>query len=357
MISRLGSVSLLLASIVLSLLLAETYFRVADLAPWVFRFQVNKKESAYLLSDNPILGYELKRNFRGKSQDCHHSFPYTNSFGFRDQERDVSKRSATKRVIFLGDSVVAGHGICDLRQTIPGQLEQLFPDGSIEALNFGIGGYCTRAEVELLKVKGLAFQPDVVVLFFVGNDYVDSNGSIINTLSNPRPAWTEFFFARSHLFRYISVRFNLFKFGEDIQSQSRLKDNAQAIGPSNVEQGLQLLKQLATDHNFDVVIAIWPYFTDREILAIEGEATSDSKQLLQIEQLAKDFSFPTLRLSPYFEKDFRERVLQTPQKRRRRPSPRWNYTIGDGTHPSEQGAKLAAEAIREYLAQFKTEYK
>ena len=47
------------------------------------------------------------------------------------------------------------------------QLEMRYGDGQTEVLNFGVSGYCTLAEVELLEVKGIQFQPDLVVLVFV----------------------------------------------------------------------------------------------------------------------------------------------------------------------------------------------
>ena len=75
----------------------------------------------------------------------------------------------------LGDSVVEGVGLRDLDDTVSRQLEKLYPDGRTEVLNFGVSAYCTLAEVELLEVKGLAFDPDVVILVFVENDYLNFN--------------------------------------------------------------------------------------------------------------------------------------------------------------------------------------
>ena len=74
--------------------------------------------------------------------------------------------------------------------------------------------YCTRAEVELLEVKGLQFDPDVVILVFVENDFDNFNREAFplgGTIE--RPAVVESLFARSHLFRLACVQCNLFHFG------------------------------------------------------------------------------------------------------------------------------------------------
>ena len=76
---------------------------------------------------------------------------------------DLEKPDGVRRILLLGDSVVEGYGLPE-PETLSRQLEDLYPEGSVEVLNFGVSAYCTRAEIELLEVKGLAFDPDIVVL-------------------------------------------------------------------------------------------------------------------------------------------------------------------------------------------------
>ena len=83
-----------------------------------------------------------------------------------------TNRTGSDEFILLGDSVVEGDGI-RIRQVddlISRQLEMLYGDGT-QVLNFAVSAYSTLAEVELLRVKGLQFNPDTVVLIFVENDF------------------------------------------------------------------------------------------------------------------------------------------------------------------------------------------
>ena len=55
-----------------------------------------------------------------------------------------------------------------------------------------------HAEVELLRTKGLAFDPDVVVVVFVDNDFNNSNAGMHAFASKPpRPAIVNRMFRRS----------------------------------------------------------------------------------------------------------------------------------------------------------------
>jgi hypothetical protein len=94
-----------------------------------------------------------------------------NSAGFRDREFPIEKTPGTKRIIFLGDSIVYGQDI-PLEETIPKQLEKyLIESGEkAEVLNFGVVGYETSQELIRLKTLGLKYKPDIVILDYTLND-------------------------------------------------------------------------------------------------------------------------------------------------------------------------------------------
>jgi lysophospholipase L1-like esterase len=118
---------------------------------------------------------------------------------------------------------------------------------------------------------------------------------------------------------------------------------------NNVTLGFAALHQLQKEHGFNLSVIAWPYFTDK---AIEPAANLLPGTLRDkfppIEQLSKQYGFRYLSLEETFKLDFANRVANA-KKLTRRPSPRWNYTIGDGTHPSKSGAKVAAKSIAEML--------
>ncbi len=318
----------------LALLLAEVSVRLAGLVPDVIAIEVDAEASAFQRSDNPILAYELKSSFRGDSRATGRTDIITNSHGQRDVERSLEKPVGVVRTIVLGDSVVQGVGVTDLNQTISRQLEIELGEPTQEVLNFGVDGYCTRAEIELLETKGLRFSPDQVVLVFVENDFENFNPEI-ERLATKRPAIINRLFRRSVLFRMVCLQLNLFNFGVETDPHSW---NTRAIGDNNVVAGLTRLKQLSLQHQFDVLIAIWPQFRDegiRDVHEIPGKGE------LLIERLAGSMQIPTVRLSAYF----REHWESTDRKE----NPRLAYTNGDEMHPSALGCQVAARSLKSIL--------
>lgn len=81
--------------------------RRAGWSPVVYPIRFDKR-SPYQLSASPILGYEFKPNFRDPESRGDQNYPYINADGFREVERRRIKLPGVKRIIMLGDSVVAG---------------------------------------------------------------------------------------------------------------------------------------------------------------------------------------------------------------------------------------------------------
>jgi lysophospholipase L1-like esterase len=372
---------LLVGALVLSLVLAEFALRLLNLAPELRRINPQSKESLFRASDNPYLGYLYKKNLRYDHDGV--SRPFTNSQGFRDTEHSVAKPEGTKRILLLGDSVVASdQDIKSVDETISGQLEKLFAPQKIEVLNLGISGYCTRAEVELLKEFGLRYSPDLVIFLFVTNDYLNLNTELGRVTMTPT---LQFLVLRSHLFRYLGVRFNLFNIrthvglqevaGEwigalhaselerrerimtsDHASSSTIREHLQAFdkerGPSesNVQVALPMLKALGEEHGFKTLIGHWPYFLPQGILDMEGFNTSrpspvPEEESLEIERLAAEHAIPSFRLSSFFARDYAERKARNAHGI---PAPSELYAP-DTMHPGPLGARVAADAIKAYL--------
>ena len=343
--SQAGSKLLLLAVSTAGCLgVAEAVARLAHLAPEVHRLRTDAAKSAYRATENPILGYELKPNYRDAgSPDLRESFPYTNADGQRDKERRVARVPGVRRLLVLGDSVVAGHGIRELEQTIPGQLErQLGPEG-IEVLNFGVGGYCTRAEVELLRVKGLKYRPDAVLVVFVSNDYDDYSGQAGREAREHEVA--DRLFIRSSFFRALSLRLNLFHYRDELDPAWAERRNKEAIGGNNVESGFRELAELRRQHGFQVTIAIWPTFLEDRIVD-SGHPNGPRYRLderSKVVRLARRNRFPTIQLSAAFESDYSARCAAPGSC----AGPSAVYTTGDGLHSSPLGAEVAASALAE----------
>ena len=320
----------------LSLLLVEGIVRAFVEAPEVKPIRLASADCVYQRSTNPILGFELKANYRNQAPDFIRTYERTNSHGQRDRERQLEKPGGVRRILLLGDSVVEGYGLPE-PNIISTRLEKLFTEGDVEVLNFGVSAYCTRAEVELLEVKGLRFDPDVVVIVFVENDFDNFNREAFPLeAAVERPAIVEGLFLRSQLFRVACLRWNLFQFAAD---SDPVRWNEVAIGDNNVFDGLKRLAELAAAHDFEPLVAVWPRFVNEGIVDVNFMPEND--QELVIERLAAMHGIPSVRLSEFFRRDY---IASKPNK-----SPRLYYSSGDELHPSAQGAKVAAQALHQAI--------
>jgi lysophospholipase L1-like esterase len=158
---------LTLLPLVLFLLLAEAGLRFY-LSRNIF-YDVEMSRYARLLkvdAENPRVGHVHRPNGHARLMGVD---VRTNSAGFRDDEYALA-RSHRRRIIFLGDSLTFGWGV-EKEESFEHRLEKSLDDvRPTEIINFAAGNYNTTQEVNLFLDRGLAYQPDQVVLFYFIND-------------------------------------------------------------------------------------------------------------------------------------------------------------------------------------------
>jgi hypothetical protein len=96
----------------------------------------------------------------------------TNSLGFRGPEL-LPDGPGTVTIVGLGASIMFGHGVADGQDffTKLGRwLEIRHPDRRWRLVNTAVPSYNAVTKVEVLKEKGLAFEPDLVVLGIASNN-------------------------------------------------------------------------------------------------------------------------------------------------------------------------------------------
>jgi lysophospholipase L1-like esterase len=99
---------------------------------------------------------------------------------FLDPSQIPSPKTGQLRIAFLGDSYVYGQGVefMEIFSNQTGEhLRKRWPGRKIEILNFGRPGANTLEELEIYKNNILQYDPDMVVLGFVLNDFTYSKAS------------------------------------------------------------------------------------------------------------------------------------------------------------------------------------
>ena len=96
-----------------------------------------------------------------------------NAEGLRDRDFPRQKPAEGWRLLALGDSFIEGWGV-DLQASVSKQLEQYLAaasrGGPVEVINGGVAGYGTDQELLFFEKTGQHFGPDLVLVFFYGND-------------------------------------------------------------------------------------------------------------------------------------------------------------------------------------------
>ena len=251
----------LLVGIVLAMLVGEVAIRGLGLAPQLGSIEIDTAHGTFVSSDNDVLKY-LPKPGAGD----------VNSAGFRDREYAVDKPTGTYRIVVLGDSIAFGY--CDEERSIP--LEQTFSEvletrlattplaghASVEVLNFGVSGYDTTQEVELLAEKALAYSPDLVLVAYCLNDITSSSRELF--LFRQQDDWGTRQ-AANKLYRGAVFRSHLVRLIWAMTSAPEpvsLDAGAGAGTPDNraSAKAFNRLNAISELNGFDVMLVVFPYF-------------------------------------------------------------------------------------------------
>src|SRR5262245_28328585 len=133
-----------------------------------------------MVSKNQKLVYELNKNYAE-----------INSFGMRDEEFDIDSIRELYKIAVIGDSHAYSTRVKNRAETFPSQLEKYLNQSIgrriVKVLNFGVPGYNTAQELEVLKTKALTFEPQIVILQYCINDthicnYIQPEDKNLNSL-------------------------------------------------------------------------------------------------------------------------------------------------------------------------------
>lgn len=108
-----------------------------------------------------------------------------NSKGFRDAERSYQRDPSKYRIVVLGDSMVWGWGV-QQEDMFTALLEKQHQD--LEVINLGVSGYGTDQELILLRQEAVRYNPDLIVVVVMDNDF-DTNVRKALFLGYNKPAF------------------------------------------------------------------------------------------------------------------------------------------------------------------------
>jgi len=117
-----------------------------------------------------------------------------NAAGWRDRDYAMSRPAFVRRIVFFGDSFTEAFQV-SLDSTFHKRLERslnahLAPDRRCEALALGRSGMGTTEEYLTYEKWGTGYQPDVVAVLFVLNDFTD-NTRAFDPQGDIRPYFVE----------------------------------------------------------------------------------------------------------------------------------------------------------------------
>ena len=297
-------------------------------------------------SADPEMVYELKPSISGTFQNRPFTF---NSHGMRDEEYPLKKGEATFRIAAIGDSVLFGWGV-EQDHSYTAVAEKFLNDHSkdhqtaadpsggprYEILNFGIPGYNTTMEAALLEKKAAQFDPDMILLHFVSNDW-----GVPLFMQHTRNPWS---FESSYFLDLIRSRLALTigskkcseyfgdcsRFDRDDQ-QLALKQYAYMVGENGFRKAIRRIGEFARERKIPVVI-------------VYGKATKRMEK--RIEQIREQWGFSEVRVKPYVDEYITRNGIQDNPKARHKAiavSPFDN-------HPNSAGHRCYAEALLDHFA-------
>lgn len=260
-----------------------------------------------------------------------------NSKGFRGPEFAPKTGDNIFRILALGDSSTFGWDI-DFNNTYAQKLERMvspvFYPKKVEVINLGVPGYDLSQMLMLLKLKGLKYQPGLVLVPSSMNDRFNQQAlsrdleAKNKTLRHVRLVNIASHFALFHLYTYIKQYWtvNLPIGGKNGHTTISL-DMGEAL--EKYRRNLREIIVLAHKNQIKLLFIIIP---------IQEQLTREGPYLLQdyqeaMRNLGKQERIPVIDLIPAFRRE-QARVLFLPD---------------DPIHPSEAGHHLIADEIAQFL--------
>jgi len=311
---------LVIFGLVLAIFIAEVSFRAISL----IRDLLSGRRMGRL-SDNRLLGYELKPNY-------HSGIYKINNYGFRGKDIDIKKGKETFRIVAIGDSITFGTRLNE-RDIYASLLESSLKKGDLdrhfEVINAGVGGFSIWQYLEGYKWRVKPLLPDLVLVGICQNDFdvigplsVDFFGMVRGDIG---AVTRKSLLDNLAIYRVLSNRIKMYSLTRE-KGQDAVKTIAPRLS-KNWAVGSAPLKELVKitrEDNVPIVFVIFPY----RFQIKENDSHSDDEFI----KFMKDNSLLYIDLLDGFRNNSQELYLK-----------------GDYIHPNELGHKITADLIYKFL--------
>ena len=265
-----------------------------------------------------------------------------NTQNFRDFEFSFEKPPGTFRIVALGDSFTEGQGV-NFDDIWPKRLERYLNEYRrvegvrYEVINLAISGTSTPRELEILRERGLAYHPDLVVIGYCLNDAEDEGVHRIARVkphrmfkdygsSGPVGGWLT---RHSALYRLVIGRLRNAKISSWTLEYYRTLYRPGYEGWKETRAALKGFGRIKKRQGLPVVVMLFPLFSwdfdDRYPLKYAHEA---------VRKAADAARLPLLDLLPFY-RGLDHRELEA--------------VPGRDSHPSDVADRIAAQELLVWL--------
>lgn len=270
-----------------------------------------------------------------------------NKYGLFDKDREIKRNNNTFRIIVLGDSVTT-HGSPPYPHVLEAILNRNNHRYSFEVWNLGFPTYNTLLEKEYLQIKGLKFNPDMVIIGFCLNDFGTGSVALKNDgrtilYQTQDDAWLEinpFLFTHSHLYRLVVNSIITYKTETEIkkiEDSNETKRDYKYLSPRHwnvVYYSLIEIKEMVSLKDIPLLLVVIPYLKDFSKYSSYEKDTYNA-----IFDIAKKLNISYINMNTYFVKEGDWEQFRYKD----RP---WDFM-----HTNNRGHQLIGETIYAYLVQ------
>lgn len=303
--------------VLITAVLVEIALRVADRAGLTGIWETRRaalSHSIWIKSLDPDLVYTHRPDYHKNG------VRYTERSGILRPDDVMQDAAGAFRIAALGDSVAAAIDLPYEERAFTLLERMLNRQGfqrPVEILNFGVNGYSTLQEAELLAVQVDDFAPDMLVLQYCMNDFY------------PSPNPYDWFKDHSPVYSLDLVRYlldrrpGMFSYPPAAYWQDLYREDK--AGWHNVETGFSRIAEYAKTRGIQVLLVIFPLFSKEGWEA--GEAAAHHARVTKLGEAA---GFRVLDLLPVYSSYDIEKV---------------RLSAEDTFHPGPLGQEIAAKAL------------